>query len=74
MSQENVAFDAGIDVSTYSRLERGACGERWANPRLRTLLRLLCALKVTDSELRELAGVLLVSCSEEGGDRSSAAA
>lgn len=47
LSQEQVAYDAGIAVYTYSSLERGegAAGSS-ANPTLATLIRVLTALDV----------------------------
>lgn len=53
LSQEQVAYDAGIAVYTYSSLERGqsATGGS-ANPTLATLIRILAAL---DVELPEIS-------------------
>ncbi|WP_372491792.1 helix-turn-helix transcriptional regulator [Microbacterium croceum] len=53
MSQEEVAFAAEIDVTTYGRIERAVCGDQWANPRLLTMLRLMRALGVTSNDLLE---------------------
>lgn len=56
LSQESVASAAGVDVSTYARLERAVGGNRWANPRLRTVLRVLAALHVDPACLEPLGG------------------
>jgi transcriptional regulator with XRE-family HTH domain len=52
LSQEQVAFDAGIAVQTYSKLERGeATSGGYANPTIATLLRILEALSMEPTEL-----------------------
>lgn len=47
MSQEQVAFKAGVAVTTYGRIERGATSERSPNPNLRTTAKILLALRLT---------------------------
>lgn len=56
LSQEGVASAAGVDVSTYARIERAVGGSRWANPRLRTVLRVLAALHVDPAWLEPPGG------------------
>jgi transcriptional regulator with XRE-family HTH domain len=51
LSQEHVAHEAGIDVTTYGRIERAVRGARWANPRLQTTRKLLKALGVGAEEM-----------------------
>lgn len=52
LSQENVAYAAGLTRSHFQQLERGRSGQdRAANPSLRTLLALCEALDLTLDEL-----------------------
>jgi transcriptional regulator with XRE-family HTH domain len=52
LSQEHVAYAAGLTRSHYQQLERGHSGPtRLANPSLKTLVSLCVALDTTLSEL-----------------------
>ena len=55
LSQEEVAYLAGIDVSTYRRIEtRSREGHRLVSPRFDTVLKLVIALKIPSDEMSAL--------------------
>lgn len=58
MSQESVACIAGLDVSTYARIERAVDGGRWSNPRFRTIMLVLQALDVDRADLLQFGDLL----------------
>lgn len=54
LSQEDVAFAAGVAVTTYARVERCVDGGLPPNPTLDTLMRVVLNLGVTPEEMNEL--------------------
>ncbi|MEV7611116.1 helix-turn-helix transcriptional regulator [Microbacterium sp. NPDC089320] len=64
LSQERIALEAGLDVTTYARIERAVSGDRWANPRLHTAGRILRALEISPGELYQF---LIGAGPETGG-------
>lgn len=55
MTQEQVAFSAGIDVSTYARIERQRDVRRFQATRIGTVIRILRVLGVPAKQMDEFA-------------------
>lgn len=53
-SQERLAHDSDMAVSTYGLLERAFARGQWANPTLKSLLRVIATLNATEQELAVL--------------------
>lgn len=58
ISQENVAHNAGLAVSTYVRFERKAENGNTKNPTMKTLNALIRALNLTEEESIRLISLL----------------
>ncbi len=74
LSQEQLANEADVAVTTYCRLERAPHGRHHANPTLDTLTRVLAALRVTSAEAVEFATSLDAGAalsSRHGSDTSA---
>lgn len=69
LSQEDVAYHAGLSVQAYGNLERGqATSGGDANPTLDTMLRVFAALSVTPPRVTDVlvaAGVRMQSAKSE---------